>query len=133
MTRLGYAPVKLLMSTSIYSLGFAGGFLAAFKSFVKGEINELTTMIHDARESPSPGSRTRPTGSARRTWSGSRPISPKSPMAWSSSFAARHRRQTDARRGLASAEGTLPTPGDHPPSKDTWIDGDFGFSLDRNN
>ncbi len=50
MTSLGYAPVKLLMSASIYSLGFAGGFLAAFKSFAKGEVNELTTMIHDARE-----------------------------------------------------------------------------------
>ena len=35
MTSLGYAPVKLLMSTSIYSLGFAGGFLAAFKSFAR--------------------------------------------------------------------------------------------------
>ena len=50
MVSLGYAPVKLLMSTSIYSLGFVGGFMAAFKSFAKGEVNELTTLIHDARE-----------------------------------------------------------------------------------
>ena len=50
MTSLGFAPVKLVMSTSIYSLGFVGGFLAAFKSFTKGEVNELTTLIHDARE-----------------------------------------------------------------------------------
>ena len=50
MASLGFAPVKLLMSTSIYSLGFVGGFLAAFKSFSKGEVNELTTLIHDARE-----------------------------------------------------------------------------------
>ena len=50
MASLGFAPVKLLMSTSIYSLGFVGGFMAAFKSFSKGEVNELTTLIHDARE-----------------------------------------------------------------------------------
>jgi uncharacterized protein YbjQ (UPF0145 family) len=50
MTSLGYAPVKLLMSTSIYSLGVVGGVLAAFKSFAKGEISDLTTLIHDARE-----------------------------------------------------------------------------------
>jgi hypothetical protein len=36
MTTLGYAPIKLLMSTSIYSLGLTGGFLAAFKSFSRG-------------------------------------------------------------------------------------------------
>lgn len=50
LATLGLAPVKLVMSTSIYSLGFVGGFLAAFKSFTKGEVNELTTLIHDARE-----------------------------------------------------------------------------------
>ncbi len=50
MVSLGYAPVKLLMSTSIYSLGFVGGFLAAFKSFTRGEVSELTSLIHDARE-----------------------------------------------------------------------------------
>jgi uncharacterized protein YbjQ (UPF0145 family) len=50
LSSLGYAPVKLLISTSIYSLGMAQGFLAAFKSFKRGEITELTTLIHDARE-----------------------------------------------------------------------------------
>lgn len=50
MTSLGYAPVKMLISTSVYSLGLVGGFKAAFKSFTKGEISDLTTMIHDARE-----------------------------------------------------------------------------------
>lgn len=50
MASLGYAPVKLLMSTSIYSLGFVGGIFSALKSFVKGEISELTELIHDARE-----------------------------------------------------------------------------------
>lgn len=50
MTSLGYTPVKLLMSTSIYSLGVIGGLKAAFKAFNKGEISDLTTLIHDARE-----------------------------------------------------------------------------------
>ena len=50
MTSLGYAPVKLLISTSVYSLGAIGGFKAMLKGFVKGEIRELTTLIYDARE-----------------------------------------------------------------------------------
>ena len=33
------APVKLLISTSVYSLGALGGLKAAFKGFVKGEIS----------------------------------------------------------------------------------------------
>ncbi len=50
MAQLGYMPVKLLISTSVYSLGAIGGIKAAFRSFVKGEIGDLTTLIYDARE-----------------------------------------------------------------------------------
>ncbi len=50
MTQLGYIPIKLLISTSVYSLGAIGGIKAAFRSFVKGEIADLTTLIYDARE-----------------------------------------------------------------------------------
>ncbi len=50
MASLGYAPIKLLMSTSIYSLGLVGGIFSALKSFAKGEISELTSLVHDARE-----------------------------------------------------------------------------------
>jgi uncharacterized protein YbjQ (UPF0145 family) len=50
MTQLGYMPIKLLISTSVYSLGAIGGIKAAFRSFVKGEIADLTTLIYDARE-----------------------------------------------------------------------------------
>jgi uncharacterized protein YbjQ (UPF0145 family) len=50
MTQLGYMPLKLLISTSVYSLGAIGGIKAAFQSFVKGEIPDLTTLIYDARE-----------------------------------------------------------------------------------
>ena len=50
MAQLGYMPIKLLISTSVYSLGAIGGIKAAFRSFVKGEIGDLTTLIYDARE-----------------------------------------------------------------------------------
>jgi uncharacterized protein YbjQ (UPF0145 family) len=50
MTSLGYAPIKLLISTSVYSLGTIGSMKAMFKGFVKGEISDLTTLIYDARE-----------------------------------------------------------------------------------
>ena len=50
MTSLGYAPVKLLISTSVYSLGAIGGLKSMFKGFVKGEISDLTTLVYDARE-----------------------------------------------------------------------------------
>lgn len=50
MTKLGYAPMRLLLGTSVYSLGFVGGVTSFFKSFVRGEITELSKMIYDARE-----------------------------------------------------------------------------------
>jgi uncharacterized protein YbjQ (UPF0145 family) len=50
MTQLGYMPIKLLISTSVYSLGAIGGIKAAFKGFMRGEISDLTTLIYDARE-----------------------------------------------------------------------------------
>ena len=50
MSSLGYAPVKLLISTSVYSLGAIGGLKSMFKGFVKGEISDLTTLVYDARE-----------------------------------------------------------------------------------
>lgn len=50
MARIGYAPMKLLLGTSVYSLGLVGGITSAIKAFVRGEINELTRMIYHARE-----------------------------------------------------------------------------------
>ena len=50
MTKMGYAPVRLVLGTSVYSLGFVGGVTSFVKSFVKGEIPELSRMIYDARE-----------------------------------------------------------------------------------
>lgn len=50
LARIGYVPMKLVMGTSVYSLGFVGGITSAFKNFVKGEIDELTQLIYGARE-----------------------------------------------------------------------------------
>jgi uncharacterized protein YbjQ (UPF0145 family) len=50
LTNMGYAPLKLVMGTAVYSLGWTGGIAAWFKSFSKGEISDLTTLIYDARE-----------------------------------------------------------------------------------
>ena len=50
MAKMGYAPMRLLLGTSVYSLGFIGGVTSFLKSFVRGEINELTKLIYEARE-----------------------------------------------------------------------------------
>ncbi|HTU23761.1 MAG TPA: heavy metal-binding domain-containing protein [Pirellulales bacterium] len=50
LTSLGYYPLKLLLGTAVYSLGILGGLKAAFKSFSRGEIHDLTSLIYDARE-----------------------------------------------------------------------------------
>jgi len=50
MAAVGYAPLKLVLGTAVYSLGVVGGLTAALKSIARGEINELTTLIYDARE-----------------------------------------------------------------------------------
>ena len=50
LTKMGYAPIKLLMSTSVYSLGVIGGLKSMFKGFVRGEISDLTEMVYNARE-----------------------------------------------------------------------------------
>jgi len=50
LTRMGYAPLKLLISTSVYSLGAIGGFVASLRGLTKGEIPELTQLVYDARE-----------------------------------------------------------------------------------
>ena len=50
LANMGYAPVSLVLGTSVYSLGLLGGITSFFKSFVRGEISELTKMIYDARE-----------------------------------------------------------------------------------
>ena len=50
LAAMGIAPLKLVLGTAVYSLGIVGGLLAALKSFSRGEVNDLTTLVYDARE-----------------------------------------------------------------------------------
>jgi uncharacterized protein YbjQ (UPF0145 family) len=50
LARIGYAPVELVMATSVFSLGVVGGIGAMFSGLAKGEISELTTLVYHARE-----------------------------------------------------------------------------------
>lgn len=50
LAQLGYAPVQLVMATSVYSLGLVGGIGASFAALAKGELRELTELIYGARE-----------------------------------------------------------------------------------
>ena len=50
MVSIGFLPIKLVLGTAVYSLGFVGGLTAFFKSFSRGEVNELTSLIYEARE-----------------------------------------------------------------------------------
>jgi uncharacterized protein YbjQ (UPF0145 family) len=49
LINLGYVPVQLVLGVSVYSLGLIGGISSFFKSFVRGEIKELTSLIYEAR------------------------------------------------------------------------------------
>jgi uncharacterized protein YbjQ (UPF0145 family) len=50
LTHMSYAPLKLVLGTAVYSLGVVGGLKAMLKSFSKGEVHDLTSLIYDARE-----------------------------------------------------------------------------------
>ena len=50
MAHLGYLPIRLVLGCSIYSIGFVGGIAAAFKSLARGEINQMTKLVYEARE-----------------------------------------------------------------------------------
>ena len=130
MTSLGYAPVKLLMSAAVYSLGMAGGLMSALKSLTKGEINELTTLIHDAREVAIDRLKREADSVGAEEVVGVKTyvaqISPNLVEFLAIGTAVRKS------PGVAVATPNLPA---HAivSEKDTWIEGAFGFSLDRNN
>lgn len=128
MTSLGFAPVKLLMSTSIYSLGIVGGFLAAFKSFSKGEVSELTTLIHDAREIAI----TRLKNEADLL-KAEDVVGVKTYIAEIGGGLVEFMAIGTAVKKLEGVAVSSPALPPHAivHDKDTWIDGDFGFSLDR--
>ena len=49
IVNMGYMPIQLLLGVSVYSIGFVGGLMSALKSFTRGEISELTSLIYEAR------------------------------------------------------------------------------------
>jgi uncharacterized protein YbjQ (UPF0145 family) len=50
LTQMGYAPVRLVLGTSVYALGFAGGITAMFSSLARGEVTAVTQLVYEARE-----------------------------------------------------------------------------------
>ena len=130
MTSLGYAPVKLLLSASIYSLGTIGGFKAAFKSFTKGEINDLTTLIHDAREVAIGRLK-----SEADKLGAEEVVGVKTYIAELGGNLVEFLAIGTAVKKVSGVAVKTPNLPVHAivQDKDTWIDGAFGFSLDRNN
>jgi uncharacterized protein YbjQ (UPF0145 family) len=50
LTQLGYAPVRLLLGTSVYAIGVAGNVGAWFKALSRGEVDSVTRLVYEARE-----------------------------------------------------------------------------------
>jgi uncharacterized protein YbjQ (UPF0145 family) len=50
LTHLGYAPLRLVLGTSVYALGLAGGISTMFRSLARGEIHAVTQLVYEARE-----------------------------------------------------------------------------------
>jgi len=50
ITKMGLVPVKLVLGTSVYSLGVIGGIRAALRGVASGENSALTEMVYGARE-----------------------------------------------------------------------------------
>lgn len=49
MATLGFMPLKLVLATSVYSLGLIGGLSAFFRGLARGQIGELSSLLYDAR------------------------------------------------------------------------------------
>jgi len=50
LATMGWAPMRLVMATSVCSLGVAAGIGTLFQSFSRGELPELTDLVYEARE-----------------------------------------------------------------------------------
>lgn len=50
LTQLGFQPLRLLMASSVVSLGIGGGIKAFFSSFSRGEVGSMTRLVYQARE-----------------------------------------------------------------------------------
>lgn len=50
LTNMGYAPLRLVLGTSVYALGLAGGISSMFKALSRGEVDAVTRLVYEARE-----------------------------------------------------------------------------------
>lgn len=50
ITQLGYAPLRLVLGSSVYSLGFGGGLRSFLSSFNRGEVTAVSRLVYEARE-----------------------------------------------------------------------------------
>jgi uncharacterized protein YbjQ (UPF0145 family) len=50
LARMGYGPLRLLLGTSVYSLGFTRGIGAFFQGLSRGEVSSVTHLVYQARE-----------------------------------------------------------------------------------
>jgi len=102
--------------------------MAAFKSFVKGEVTELSTLIHDARENAIGRLK-----SEAAALDADQVVGVKTYITEIGNGLVEFVAIGTAMKamdGLATATPTLLAQA-IAPEKDTWIDGDWGFSLDR--
>ena len=84
LTQMGYAPLRLLLGTSVYALGFAGGIAAFFQSFARGEVDEVTAAdLRGPRELPGAHPRRGRGDRGRRASSASSSSSTRSAAGWS--------------------------------------------------
>ena len=49
ITQLGYSPLRLLLGSSVYSIGFGRGIASFFSSFSRGEVEAVSQLIYEAR------------------------------------------------------------------------------------
>ena len=105
-------------------------FLAAFKSFTRGEISELTRLIHDAREIAIDRLKSEADQLGAEDVVGVKTYIAEIGHGLVEFMAIGTAVKKTA--GVGVATPTLPVQA-IVPDKDTWIDGDFGFQLDRAN
>ena len=46
----GFAPGELVVGNSVHSIGFAGGIGAGIKTLTGGEVEQVTSIVHEGRQ-----------------------------------------------------------------------------------
>jgi uncharacterized protein YbjQ (UPF0145 family) len=46
----GYTPLGLVLGNCVYSMGAVGGFLAGLKGIIRGEVEQYSRLMYEARE-----------------------------------------------------------------------------------